>query len=426
MGVAEVVTIAEDPGVRQHSIVVRSTTRITTGPALPRIRIAGDGHRATQFELLFDLVFVFAITQVTGFVHETHTAVGVLQGLIVLGLLWWAWSSYTWLGNQAHADLGLIRGGMLAAMVAVFVVALTIPEAWHDVPGGLPSPTVLVAAYLVIRVVHEALYFLAAGDDTVLRHQVVLNLVPLSAGGALLVLGALAEDGARTALWAAALVVDWVATYVTSLRGGGWRINSVEHWVERHGLVVIIALGESVVAIGEGASGTHVDWRLLLGASLGLLVATALWWLYFDVSAGAAERALHGHDPDRRVRAAIEAYTYLHFWMIFGIVMSAVGVEDALAHAGDDGGLGGFAAASLYLGVATYLLGHMLSWLRLNGRFKVQRLVTAAVIAATTPLAASMQPLTALAVLALLLGVLLAVERVLYADLRAELLLSRT
>jgi low temperature requirement protein LtrA len=217
-----------------------------------------------------------------------------------------------------------------------------------------------------------------------------------------------------------------VATYVTSLRGGGWRINSVEHWVERHGLVVIIALGESVVAIGEGASGTHVDWRLLLGASLGLLVATALWWLYFDVSAGAAERALQGHDPDRRVRAAIEAYTYLHFWMIFGIVMSAVGVEDALAHAGDDGGLGGFAAASLYLGVATYLLGHMLSWLRLNGRFKVQRLVTAAVIAAATPLAAAMQPLTALAVLALLLGVLLAVERVLYADLRTELLLSRT
>lgn len=394
-------------------------------PARPLFRTAEGGHRATQFELFFDLVFVFAITQITAFVHETHTAVGVLQGLIVLGLLWWAWSSYTWLGNQAHADQGLIRGGMVVAMVAVFVVALTIPEAWDDRPGGLPAPLVLVVAYVVIRVVHEALYFAAAGEDSGLRHQVVLNLVPLVAGAALLLAGAAVDDSARTTFWAAALVVDWVATYVTSLRGGGWRINSVEHWVERHGLVVIIAIGESVVAIGLGAAGTPVDWRLLLGATLGILVATELWWLYFDVSSEAAERALHDHDPDRRVRAAIEAYTYLHFWMILGIVISAVGIEEALAHAGDDGGLGGFTAGCLYLGVTTYLAGHVLSWIRLNGMVKVQRAIAAAVIAAFTPLAAGMQALAALGVLALLLAVLVAVETVRYADVRAELARER-
>jgi len=394
---------------------------VSLTPGLPRIRTAADGHRATQFELFFDLVFVFAVTQVTGLVHEEHSAIGVFQGLIVLGLLWWAWSSYTWLGNQAHADQGLIRGGMVVAMVAAFIVALTIPEAWHDRPGGLSAPIVLALAYLVIRVVHEALYFAAAGDDEGLRHQVALNLIPLSTGGFLLLAGALVGDGARTALWGAALTVDWIATYVTSLRGGGWRINSVEHWVERHGLIVIIAIGESVVAIGVGASGTPVDWRLLLGAVLGILLATAMWWLYFDVSAGAAERALQAHDPSRRVRAAIEAFTYLHFWMILGIVISAVGVEEALAHAADDGGLGGFTAACLYLGVATYLLGHVLSWLRLNGRCKVQRVLAAAVIVAATPLAAALQPLLALALLALVLAVLLAFETVYYAEIRTEL-----
>ncbi|MFN2536536.1 MAG: low temperature requirement protein A [Mycobacteriales bacterium] len=386
-----------------------------------RVRIAGGGHRVTPFELFFDLVFVFAITQITAYVHETHTALGVLQGVIVLGLLWWAWSSYTWLGNQAHADEGLIRGGMVVAMVAVFVVALTIPEAWHDQPGGLPAPMVLVVAYVGIRVIHELLYLAASSDDAGLRHQLLLNLVPLVGGGALLVAGALVEDGARTALWTGALVVDWIATYVTSMQGGGWRINSVEHWVERHGLVVIIAIGESVVAIGVGASGTPVDWRLLLGAVLGMLVAAALWWLYFDLSAEAAERALEGYDPERQVRAAIEAYTYLHFWMILGIVVSAVGIEEALAHAGDEGALGGFSAGCLCLGVTAYLAGHVFSWLRLNGTFKVQRVATAAAVAAVTPLAAAMQALAALAMVALLLGVLVAYETVRYAAVRAEL-----
>ncbi|RPI10964.1 MAG: low temperature requirement protein A [Actinobacteria bacterium] len=344
----------------------------------PRVRVAVDGHRVTPFELFFDLVFVFAITQVTGYIAHTHTGLSIVQGGIVFGLLWWAWSSYAWLGNQAHADYGLIRLGMVPAMIAVFVVALSIPEAWHDAPGGLDAPMVLAVAYIVIRLVHEGLYVLAAADDRGLRHQLALNLLPLIAGGTLLLVGAAVNDTARTWIWTAALAVDWLLTYVTSMRGRGWRIHSIAHWVARHGLVVILALGESSVAIGKSASEAPIDWELLVGASLGILVATALWWLYFDISADAAERALHRREPAEQVQAAIEAYTYLHYWMILGIVITAAGIEQALAHANGSDSLGGFAAGCLCLGPAAYLAGHVASWIRLDQVVKRQRVVATA------------------------------------------------
>jgi len=389
------------------------------------VRAAVDGHGVTPFELFFDLVFVFAVTQVTAHVVHSHTGLGIVQGAVLLGLLWWAWSSYTWLGNQAHADIGPIRLGMVGAMIAVFVVAISIPEAWHDEPGGLHGPTVLTLAYLAIRVIHEALYLLAAGDDRQLRHQLALNLVPLAGGGALLLLGTTVGDEARTALWAAALAVDWVLTYVTSMRGRGWRINSIDHWIERHGLVVILALGESVVAIGVGAAGMPLDTEVLVGASLGIIVAAALWWLYFDVSSIAAERALHRRDTDGRVRAAIESYTYLHYWSILGIVLTAVGVEGVLAHAMDRGGLGGFIAGCLTLGPALYLAGHVLSWVRLDSVVKTQRIVAIVVLGATWPAAAAAAPLTALALVSVELVALVTFESVKYADVRDELRAER-
>jgi low temperature requirement protein LtrA len=392
-----------------------------SAPARQRIRVTGDGHRVTPFELFFDLVFVFAITQITGHIAHTHTGASVLQGGVVLGLLWWAWSSYAWLGNQAHADYGLIRLGMVPAMIAIFVVALSIPEAWNDDPSGLHAPTVLGVAYIVIRLVHEGLYLVAAAGDDRLRHQVALNMVPLLGGGALILIGASVQDAARTWVWAAALVVEWGLTYVLSMRARGWRIHSVEHWVERHGLVVILALGESIVAIGVGASEIPVDWELLVGASLGIVIAAALWWLYFDVSAAAAERALHQRGADARVQAAIESYTYLHYWMILGIVVTAVGIEEAIAHADIDGGLGAFAAGCLCLGTASYLAGHVMSWMRLSRVVKVQRVVAVGGLLLVWPLATASRPLVSLAVVTAMLLVLVVFETVKYADARREL-----
>jgi low temperature requirement protein LtrA len=251
--------------------------------ALGGVRPTGEDHRVTTFELFFDLVYVFAMTQVTGYMAHEHSGHGVVRGLLLLALLWWTWSAYAWLGNQARADEGLVRAGMAVAMAAIFVVALTVPEAWQDAPGGLDGPLVLVGAYLVVRCAHLILYAVAAAGDRELRRQLTITWGPLLASAALLVAGALLGGWAQTWLFAGALLVDWVGVWLTS-RQGSWRLHSAGHWTERHGNFIILAIGESVVAIGVGAAQQPISTPLLVGAILGVAVAVGLWWLYFDVA----------------------------------------------------------------------------------------------------------------------------------------------
>ena len=320
------------------------------------VRPTEEDHTATTFELFFDLVYVFAMTQVTGYMVHAHDALGVLQGLLILALLWWTWCAYAWLGNQARADTGVVRAAMAVAMAALFVVALTIPEAWDDAEGGLDGPLVLVGAYLIVRCVHLTVYALAARGDAGLRRQVAISWGPTLAGAVLLVAGVLLGGQLQTVFFAAALVVDWGGIYLTS-REGNWRIHSASHWTERHGLFVILAIGESVVAIGVGAAGQPISTPLLAAAVLGVAAALCLWWLYFDVVSRAAEHRLRDAQGQARVRMAIEAYTYGHFPIVAGIIVGAVGVEGVLAHAGDSKGLGAFYALPLYGGFALYLPG---------------------------------------------------------------------
>jgi low temperature requirement protein LtrA len=267
----------------------------------------------------------------------------VLQGLLVLALLWWTWSAYAWLGNQARADTGVVRAAMAVAMAALFVVALTVPEAWHDAEGGLYGPLVLVGAYLVVRCLHLSVYTLAARGDPGLRRQLAISWVPTLAGAALLIAGALLGGGLQIFFFAGALAVDWGGVYLTS-REGNWRIHSTPHWTERHGLFIILSIGESVVAIGVGAAGQPISTPLLAAGVLGIATALCLWWLYFDVLSRAAEHRLRDARGQVRVRMAIEAYTYGHFPIVAGIIVGAVGVEGVLAHAGDVKPLGLFYA----------------------------------------------------------------------------------
>jgi low temperature requirement protein LtrA len=287
--------------VEQHRAPRRS--RVVGG-----VRPTGEDHRATTFELLFDLVYVFAATQVTGYMVHEHSAYGVVQGLLLVTLLWWTWSAYAWLGNQARADEGVLRAGMAVAMAAIFVVALTIPEAWHDAPGGLNGPLVLVGAYLLVRCVHLTLYAVAATGDPGLRQQVAITWLPTVAGAALLVAGALLGGWTQTLLFAGALLVEGVGVYLTS-RHGNWRLHSAAHLTERHGLFIILAIGESVVAIGAGAAQQPISAPLLLAAVLGVAAAVGLWWLYFDMVSLAAEHRLLEAHGQARVDLAVEAYT---------------------------------------------------------------------------------------------------------------------
>jgi low temperature requirement protein LtrA len=390
------------------------------GRLLGGFRPTSEDHRATTFELLFDLVYVFALTQVTGYMAHAHSAQGVLQGLLLLALLWWTWSGYTWLGNQARADEGLLRAAMAAAMAGMFVVALTIPEAWHDAPGGLDGPLVLVGAFLLVRFLHLTVYAVAATGDPGLRRQVAISWLPTLAGGALLVTGALLGGSAQTLLFAGALLVDWVPIYLTS-RGGNWRVHSPAHWSERHGLFIILALGESVVAIGVGAASQPISVPLLVAAILGVAVAVGLWWLYFDVVSLAAEHRLAEAQGHARAKLAAEAYTYGHFPLVAGILLAALGVEGVVDHAGEGKPLGTFYALPLFGGVAVYLAGQLLFKRRVHDALSLPRLVATGALVAALPAAVALPPLAGLTGLVLLLAGLIVVETTRYAQTRRSL-----
>jgi low temperature requirement protein LtrA len=390
-----------------------------TRRVLPRFRTSDEAHRVTTFELFFDLVFVFALTQVTEFMANAHSANGVLQGMVILGLLWWSWVSYGWLGNQTFVDEGLIRTGMTVAMIGMFIVALVIPEAFDDLPGGLYAPLVLSIAYVVVRVMHMLLYYFAAGDDRPLRRQVLLTSTAMATGSVFLIVGAVVGGRVQTWLWLIGLVLDVALTYATSRRGN-WRVHSPTHWAERYGLVVILALGESIVATGVGVAEEPLSTPILLGSILAIGLSVLLWWLYFDVIAIAAERALARLRGSARSALAIDGYTYLHFLIIAGVVISALGVEESMHHVEDPEPLGLFAAAALFGGTSLYLAGHGAFWRRAGHGWKVLRMAGAAVLLALVPVGGTMTSLTALTVVVTITCAVVIVETRLHAEVRAE------
>jgi low temperature requirement protein LtrA len=368
-----------------------------------------EGARVTMFELFFDLVFVFAFTQVSRLMADGHSGESVLQALIVLALLWWSWVGYTWLANQTRADQGIIRVGFIVATIANFVIALSVPEVFHDLPGGLAAPYVLIVAYLIARLIHGTLYLLASGMDRDLRRQILVT-VPAAVipSAVLLFVGAGLGAPYQTWFWMAALVLDVVVTYATSRIG--WRVHSAVHWSERHGLIVILALGESIVSIGAGAARLPISMPIVAGAALAVLLAFALWWAYFERMAAEAEHVLAHHEGRPRAALARDAYTYLHFPLIAGIILGALGIEVAIAHAAEPEAFGMFGAGALCAGVALYLVSTAAFWGRMVRRVAWSRLIAAAGILLLTPVAASLPSLGGLAVVVAALGLLVAGE----------------
>jgi low temperature requirement protein LtrA len=387
---------------------------------VPVARVSDESHRVTTFELFFDLVFVFAFTQVTGFMAHEHSFLGVLQGMVILGLLWWSWVSFSWLANQTHVDEGLMRFGLSAVMVAVFIAALAIPEAFADFEGGLHGPLVLALSYLVVRILHLGLYAHAAGDDQPLRRQIAKMTAAMVLGSTLIITGAVITGPAQTWFWLAGLIIDCGITFLTSRRGD-WRVHSAAHWTERYGLIIILALGESIVAIGVGASQEPVSVPILVGAATGIMLSLGLWWLYFDVTAIAAEHRFAALRGPARASAAVEAYTYLHLPLVAGIVLSALGVEDVLAHVEESQGFGALGAAALFGGTALYLLGNTAFWHRVGGEWKTWRLGAAALLLTLIPVAAQLAPLAALVLITVIVSSLVALESLRYAQHRTTI-----
>lgn len=370
----------------------------------------GEGERVKPLELYFDLVFVLGFTQCAALMHEHPTWEGMAQGLLVLAVLWWAWGAYAWLTSVVDPEEGGVRIAMFASMAALLVVALAVPEAFGD------RALAFALAYGVVRAAHIALYLIASRDDRALRRS-VSGLAISSAVGVSLLAGASFLDGApQGALWVVAILLDWGEPAVFG--AAGWRLVPA-HFAERHGLVIILALGESIVALGVGAE-VGLSTGVIAAAVLGVALASALWWIYFDVVALITERRLTKAATGReRNTMARDSYTYLHFPMVAGVVLVAFGLEETLAHV--DEALHTVPAFALLGGGAMYLLAHVVLRLRNARSLSRRRLFVAVVLLALWPVAVEIPALATLAAVNVLLWALIAYETSGYGEGRYRL-----
>jgi low temperature requirement protein LtrA len=376
----------------------------------PRISaVLRSEDRVTPLELFFDLVFVLAITQCTSLMADDPSWKGVAEGVLILGLLWWAWTAYAWLTSVVDPEEGAVRLAIFAAMAGLLVVALCVPEAFGD--RGL----LFAGAYTVVRAGQVALMFIADRDDAALRSNTVRLGVGTAVGCGLLIAGSFAGENLQIALWALALGLDMVGPYLYSAEG--WRLQPT-HFAERHGLILIIALGESIVAIGVGVT-AEIDVSVVAAAVAGTAVAAALWWLYFDVVALVAERRLSAAEPGRvQNEMARDSYSYLHFPMIAGIVLVALGLKKTLGDTGEPLKL--VPAAALLGGTAAYLLAHVAFRWRNVHTLNRQRFLLAFALVALLPLATEVASLAAVAALAAILVLLILYETRLYGEARGR------
>jgi low temperature requirement protein LtrA len=368
-----------------------------------------DEHQVTPLELFFDLVFVFAITQVTIMLADNPTWSGVFRGMLVLAALWWAWSVYAWLTSAMDVDEGGVRLAMLASMAAMFGVALAVPGAFGD------DAVMFGVAYLLVRLLHLVLSATVVGDDPD-RRGALLRFAPTAvAGASLLVLAGFLEGNERIAVWLVALAIDYLGPVVIGV-GGGWRV-APEHFAERHGLIILIALGESLIAIGLGA-GFELATGVVVAAWLGIVVVSALWWLYFDVAAIFARRRLMQAQGPELHRLALHAYSYLHLPMIAGIVLFALGLKTTVGDVGET--LDTVPAVALCGGAALYLIGHVAFLFRTTGRVFRRRTIGAVVLLALTPAAVAIPALAALALVSAACALVVAYEAIRHREHRVQ------
>jgi low temperature requirement protein LtrA len=365
--------------------------------------------RVAPLELFFDLVFVFALTQITYLMSEDPTWGGLGEGMLVLAALWWAWGAYAWLTNYIDTEQDLERLLMLAAMGAMLVAALATPHAFGD------DALIFAISYAAVRWLH--IFIFAEANEDVDTATAVRTLARTALPAPLLLIAAAFFDGAAQAvIWIVALAIDLSGPYLFGVRG--FRV-SAGHFSERFGLIVIIALGESIVAIGAGIAGVDLDAGLVAGAVLGIVLASALWWAYFDVVAIAAERRFRELRGHARVLMARDSYAYLHLPMIAGIVLVALGVKKTL---GDiDEPLKTVPAVAMFGGIALYYAAHVGFRLRNLGTLNRPRLVAALACLALIPLAKEVDSLAALAIAAALAALVIAYEAIQYADARRQL-----
>ncbi|GIH14717.1 low temperature requirement protein A [Rugosimonospora africana] len=371
-------------------------------------------HRATPYEVFFDLVFVFAFIRVGTLMAQAPTPRGLAHGLVLLLLLWWPFTNYAWLANQVRADVGLVRAGNAAVMAAIFVAAIVLPGAWRHGTQSLTAALTLALVYILVRAIYLALLWHISADNPQLRASMRLRVIPVSMGWPALLLGAVLGGETQTLLWVAAFLIDGVGGLLIAVFAGHARLPSTSHFAERHGLIVIIALGESLVSVGVGAGSAITHWPVLIAALLALTAALAMWWLYFENAAAPAGQALARIPVADRTRTGAIAYSVAHFPLIAGIIYLALGIEVVLrhlAHHTAGAPLDWTSTAALFGGPALYLIGRAL-FLRLTVRHTPPaQILAAGIILALLPAARHLPAIAALALIATMLIALVCYER---------------
>jgi low temperature requirement protein LtrA len=366
-------------------------------------------QRVTPLELFFDLVFVFGFTQVTTVLSDDRTWSGLGHGLLILAALWWAWAAYAWLTNAVDPAEGALWGAILVAMAAMFIAALAVPEAFgrHGVIFGV--------AFLIVNLMYLALYALGARNDRDLLAAILRSAPAALAGSTLIVAAGFVDGWLRPMLWLAALAVGLFGP----LLGGtsGWRVQPA-HFVERHGLIMIIAIGESFVAIGLGARSTELSAGVIVASVLALVVATSFWLAYFDFFSIRGEQLLADRSGTERAALARDVYTYLHLPMVAGIVLFAFAMKTTLAHVGDE--LDTISAVALCWGPALYLFAYVTLRFRVARTLGRGRLVAAIACGLLLPLALVLPALAALTLVAAVWVALHAYEIIWWREARAQ------
>ena len=369
-----------------------------------------EGERVSPLELFFDLVFVLALTQCTALMADNPTWEGIGQGLLILALLWWAWVGYAWLTSVVDPEDGAVRMVIFGAMVALLVVSICVPAAFEDLALEF------ALAYGAVRFAQIGMMALAAGDDARFRQSVIGLGTGTALGVGLLVVGSFLDGWGRAAVWSLALVIDLGEPYLFGSEG--WQLEP-RHFAERHGLIILIALGESIVAVGVGAE-ARIDAGIAAAAFFGIGLAAALWWIYFDVVALVAGRRLEqaavGREQNEMAR---DSYSYLHFAMVAGIVLVALGMKKTLGDV--DESLKTVPAFALLGGTAIYLLGHVAFRYRHVKTINRQRLVIGVALLAAVPLATEVSSLLALAVVTTILWAMIGLETRQYGESRVRL-----
>jgi low temperature requirement protein LtrA len=363
-------------------------------------------RRTTPVELLWDLVFVFAITQVTTLLWREPTWAGFGRSMLVLALVWWAWSAFVWAANAQTAASGTLRACLLVSAISIFISGLSVPRAFGS------EGTLFAVSYAIVRFLHLALYADASRQGNAAWSAIAGFALTVAIGMALLIAGSFLHGTGRIVLWVLAAAIDYAGpAWLTRERLRGLQRVAVAHFAERYSLFVIICLGESIVAIGVGALGQSADrpltGELVVAVTLGVLITVGMWWTYFEGFAEAAAERLRRHrDP---VLAAADAYSYLHLVIVAGIITFAVGVK-FLERGSVTESLPGPARLALCGGVALYLVGTTAFSLRLLGAAPYRQLAAAGALLVLYAVGGGLPAWVVAGAVAGLLGVLCAAE----------------